>query len=65
MKFDAWKDDAFPDIQAEFEAYYHTEEQMAALFPTFTNVFRRFGNWLKSQDRVEVYVIGECLYWEF
>jgi hypothetical protein len=72
MKFDAWKDepyqsleDAFPDIQAEFEDYYHTEEQMAALFPTFTNVFRRFGNWLKSQDRVEVYVIGECLYWEF
>jgi hypothetical protein len=72
MKFDAWKDepyqsleDAFPDIQAEFEDYYYREKQMAALFPTFTNVFRRFGNWLKSQDRVEVYVIGECLYWEF
>ena len=71
MKFDAWKDepyqfleDAFPDIQAEFEDYYHTEEQMAALFPTFTNALRRLGNWLASQDRVEVYAVNDFLWWE-
>jgi hypothetical protein len=47
MRFDAWKDepyesleDAFPDIQADFEDYYYREKQMAALFPTFTNAFR-------------------------
>jgi hypothetical protein len=71
MRFDAWKDepyqsleDAFPDIQADFEDYYYREKQMAALFPTFTNAFRLLGNWLKSQDRVEVYAVNDFLWWE-
>jgi hypothetical protein len=71
MRFDAWKDepyqsleDAFPDIQADFEDYYYREKQMAALFPTFTNVFRKLGNWLASQDRVEVYAVNDFLWWE-
>jgi hypothetical protein len=71
MRFDAWKDepyesleDAFPDIQADFEDYYYRENQMAALFPTFTNAFRLLGNWLASQDRVEVYAVNDFLWWE-
>ncbi len=71
MKFDAWKDEpyqplenAFPDIQADFEDYYHREKQMAVLFPTFTNAFRLLGNWLASQDRVEVYAVNGFLWWE-
>ncbi len=71
MRFDAWKDelyqsleDAFPDIQADFEDYYDREKQMAALFPTFTNALRLLGNWLASQDRVEVYAVNDFLWWE-
>lgn len=71
MRFDAWKDepyesleDAFPDIQADFEKYYQREKEMSAIFPTFSAMFRKLGNWLNSQERVEVYAVNDFLWWE-
>jgi hypothetical protein len=71
MRFDVWKDepydsleDAFPDIQTDEENYYQREKQMSALFPTLTNAFRKLGNWLANQERVEVYAINDFLWWE-
>jgi len=43
---------------------YQQQKAMAALFPTFTAMFRKLGNWLASQDRVEVYAINDFLWWE-
>jgi hypothetical protein len=43
---------------------YQQQKAMAALFPTFTTMFRKLGNWLASQDRVEVYAINDFLWWE-
>ena len=72
MKFDAWKEEpyeslqeAFPDIAADFEHYYHREKAMAALFPTFSAMFRKLGNWLcPDQAPLEAFVVGDFLYWE-
>ncbi len=55
MRFDTWKDepyecleDAFPDIQADFENYYQSEKQMAALFPTFLSLGKRIKSLLAT-----------------
>ena len=39
---------------------------MAALFPTFSAMFRKLGNWLCSDEApLEPFVVGDSLYWEF
>jgi hypothetical protein len=40
-------------------------QAMTALFPTFTAMFRKLGNWLcLDQNPLEPYVVGDFLHWE-
>jgi hypothetical protein len=44
---------------------YQQQKAMAALFPTFTAMFRKLGNWLcPDQAPLEAFVVGDFLYWD-
>jgi hypothetical protein len=82
MGFDAWKDepyqsleDAFPDIQADFEKYYQREKEMSTLFPTFLSLGQRLKRLLATdiksiwqsledtQQENDFQVVAPYLYW--
>jgi hypothetical protein len=40
-------------------------QTMAALFPTFSAMFRKLGTWLCPEETpLEAFVVGDFLYWE-
>jgi hypothetical protein len=44
---------------------FQEHQSMTALFPTFSAMFRKLGNWLcPDQTPLEAFVVGDFLYWE-